>query len=247
MDMKIRAIIFDKDGTLLDFDAFWISVAVAAVSDILKAVNADASLADECLAAIGTDGKTAAPDGILCKGTYAQMTDAFCDVLKKTNSCIECDTLNTVVIKAFHDNISQGKVIPACNDITDVFKRLEKMGIKTAVVTTDDRYITEKCLDLLGIKDFFCRIYTDDGIHPTKPNPYYIKQFCSDEGLERGEILMVGDTLTDITFAENGGIKSMGVSKTDEGKQLLLSKANFVADDISQIFDVINSMETDTI
>ena len=65
--------------------------------------------------------------------------------------------------------------------------------------------------------------------------------------MERGEILMVGDTLTDITFAENGGIKSMGVSKTDEGKQLLLSKANFVADDISQIFDVINSMETDTI
>ena len=84
-------------------------------------------------------------------------------------------------------------------------------------------------------------------IHPTKPNPYYIKQFCSDEGLERGEILMVGDTLTDITFAENGGIKSMGVSKTDEGKQLLLSKENFVADDISQIFDVINSMEPDTI
>lgn len=245
--MKIRAIIFDKDGTLLDFDAFWISVADAAVSDILKAVNADESLADECLAAIGTDGKSASLDGILCKGTYGQMANAFYDVLKKANCSIERDTLNNVVIKAFRDNISHGKVVPACNDITDVFKRLEKMGIKTAVVTTDDRYVTEKCLDALGIKDFFCRIYTDDGIHPAKPNPYYINRFCTDEGLERSEILMVGDTLTDMNFAENGGIMSVGVSKTDEGKQLLLPKASFVTDDISHIFDVINSMEADTI
>ncbi len=245
--MKIRAIIFDKDGTLLDFDAFWMSVAAAAVSDMLKAVNADESLADECLAAIGTDGKSATLDGILCKGTYAQMANAFYDVLKKANCGIEHDTLNTVVIKAFHNNISHGKVIPACRDITEVFKRISRLGIKTAVVTTDDRYVTEKCLNALGIKDFFCRIYTDDGIHPTKPNPHYINQFCVDEGLERTEILMVGDTLTDMTFAENGGIKSMGVSKTDEGKRLLLPKASFVTDDISHIFDVINSMEADTI
>lgn len=244
--MKIRAIIFDKDGTLLDFDAFWISVAAAAVSDILKAVNADESLADKCLAAIGADRNSASPDGILCKGTYAQIANAFYDVMKKANCSIGRDALNSVVIKAFHDNISHGKVIPACKDITEVFKRLSRLGIKTAVVTTDDRYITDKCLDTLGIKDFFCRIYTDDGIHPTKPNPHYINQFCTDEGLERSEILMVGDTLTDMTFAENGGIRSVGVSKTDEGKLLLLPKASFVTDDISRIFDVINSMEVDT-
>lgn len=241
--MKIKGIIFDKDGTLLDFDAFWISVAVAAVSDILKAVNADESLANECLATIGTDGKSASLDGILCKGTYAQMANAFYDVLRKANCVIEPDTLYNVVIKAFHDNVAHGKVIPACNDITDVFKRLGKMGIKTAVVTTDDRYVTEKCLDLLGIKDFFCRIYTDDGIHPSKPNPYYINQFCREERIERSELIMVGDTLTDMSFAENGGIRAIGVAKTEEGRILLESKAYAVVDDISNIFNVINSIE----
>ena len=28
--MSVRAVIFDKDGTVLDFDAFWLPIAVKA-------------------------------------------------------------------------------------------------------------------------------------------------------------------------------------------------------------------------
>ena len=54
---------------------------------------------------------------------------------------------------------------------------------------------------------------------------------------------MVGDTLTDMNFAENGKIKAIGVAKSEEGRQLLKSKAYAVVNDISKILDVINSME----
>ena len=241
--MRIKAIIFDKDGTLLDFDAFWVSVAVGAVSEILETVNADGSLADKLLASVGANRKSASLNGLLCKGTYARISDAFYSALKSAGCDIELDGFESVVVDAFHNNFSNGKIMPTCENLKEVIEKLVNMGIKTAVVTTDDRYVTEKCLDELGIKELFSRIYTDDGNSPSKPDPYYINRFCSDEGLSPDEILMVGDTMTDMKFAENGGVKAVGVTKCEEGRRLLKFKAYTVIDDISKIFDVMSSME----
>lgn len=241
--MKIKAIIFDKDGTLLDFDAFWISVAIGAVSDILKTVGANEALTDDMLASVGADRETASLDGLLCKGTYEQISKAFYDVLTKSEYSIGYGSFYDLVVEAFHNNIPKGRVIPTCDNIKAVFENLQSMKIKTAVVTTDDKYVTEKCLEELGIKEFFNRIYTDDGVNPSKPNPYYITKFCEDEGINPNELLMVGDTLTDMNFAENGKIKAIGVAKSEEGRQLLKSKAYAVVNDISKILYVINSME----
>lgn len=34
--MKKDIIVFDKDGTLMDFDSFWIALSVSAITDVLK-------------------------------------------------------------------------------------------------------------------------------------------------------------------------------------------------------------------
>ena len=51
--MKADAIIFDKDGTLLDFDAFWISVTVKALGDVFQALSMDDSHLPEIMEALG--------------------------------------------------------------------------------------------------------------------------------------------------------------------------------------------------
>ena len=43
----IRMVIFDKDGTLMDFDAFWVTVSRAAVPDILQSLALDQALAEQ--------------------------------------------------------------------------------------------------------------------------------------------------------------------------------------------------------
>ena len=67
--MKTRAIIFDKDGTLLDFDSFWLTISYKAIGDILKAVQTELDLTEEILLALGVKDKVTDINGILCKGT----------------------------------------------------------------------------------------------------------------------------------------------------------------------------------
>ena len=51
--MNIKGMIFDKDGTLMDFASFWIPVAENAVKNILEMVGGDFSLSDKMLSSIG--------------------------------------------------------------------------------------------------------------------------------------------------------------------------------------------------
>ena len=69
----IRMVIFDKDGTLMDFDAFWVTVSRAAVPDILQSLALDQALAEQLLAAMGVHDGTTDVRGVLSWGTYSQM------------------------------------------------------------------------------------------------------------------------------------------------------------------------------
>lgn len=234
--MKIKGIIFDKDGTLMDFAAFWIPVAENAVQYILDIVGADNSLAGEMLNSIGSyEGIR----GVLCSGTYEQIADKFYGILSEHNIEIDKQELNTITYQAFHNSIECGEIIPTCDNIKEVFSNLKESGRIIALVTTDDEYITQKCLEMLEIYSFFDVIYSDDGIHPSKPNPYYISRLCEEKGLSTDELIMVGDTMTDMKFAENGGIMSIGVAKKEKDREVIMKSADYVIDDISKLNSIL--------
>ncbi len=237
--MKTKAIIFDKDGTLLDFDSFWLTISYKAIGDILAAVKIELDLTEEILSALGVKNKVTDINGVLCKGTYAQMGQAIYRGLKKYGCDITEEEAIRLTVEAYHHNSEAGIVKPVCKDIFGVLSRLKGHGIKLAVVTTDDAFVTKKCLEALGIDALFDAVYTDDGKYPAKPDAYCINDFCEKEGFSKSEVIMVGDTLTDVRFARNGGIKVIGVAKSDDNRRILEQEADVVIPDISYIFEVI--------
>jgi len=235
--MKGDLIVFDKDGTLIDFDAFWVNISVHAIGDVLKKLGFEAPM-DEILQSFGVKNGVTDIDGILCKGTYQQMGNALYETLKKHGCNLSADEVTALMIQAYNENANMGEVKPTCKDIRFVLERLKKSGCRLAVVTTDNSEITRKCLNDLGIIDLFDSIFTDDGKTPVKPDPTCIKEYCRLNFLNPEDVIVVGDTMTDIKFARGIGATSVCVGSNEDNRQKLAPYADYVINDISEIFTV---------
>lgn len=237
--MKTEAIIFDKDGTLLDFDAFWISVSRDAVADVLNACGCTGISVDEILELLGVNDGVTSIEGVLCKGTYAQMGQIVCAYLDKHGYKTQPDAMVRLITDMYVKNVDAGEIVPTCPDLPQMMTRLKEKGLKLAVVTTDNREITLKCLTALGIAELMDIIYTDDGQMPTKPNSACLEDFCCRFGLRKENVVMVGDTLTDVAFANNAGISMIGVGKKAENREILRRYIDTVVPDISYLEAII--------
>jgi phosphoglycolate phosphatase-like HAD superfamily hydrolase len=236
--MKYQAIIFDKDGTVLDFNSFWISVSKGVVNSLIKKFNVN-TLNEVFLNAIGVFGDSTDPNGVLCKGTYEEIAEIFYNILIKNGAQTTFEEVNEFTLLSFNDNADKGEIKGTCENIDKVFCKLKSLNVKIALITTDNYYITEKCLKGLKIFEYFDYIYTDDGLVTPKPSPDAGINLMEKTGIFKDKILMVGDTLTDATFAKNVGFDYIGVAKTKENKDLLTPFAKTVLDDVSYLYDVL--------
>lgn len=238
--MKADAIIFDKDGTLLDFDAFWVTVSIKAIEDVLTRFEQKDVPVCEILEAFGVHDGTTDMNSVLCKGTYEQLGHILYGILQQHGCDRPCDQVTEALVEAYNRNADAGDVRPTCPHLVQVLQQLKEQNKKLAVVTTDNLPITRQCLEKLGILDFFDRIYTDDGHTPTKPDPYCVFDFCEFAHVDKERVVMVGDTMTDMRFAKNAGIAVIGIAKSEQSKQILAPHADAVIEDPSRIFDVLH-------
>lgn len=241
--MAVNTVIFDKDGTLMDFDAFWISVTENALKEVFEKFDYTYNENDfiEILSRLGViDGETDI-DGILCKGTYEEIAEIVYEHLQN-NGCDESfDEVKQTVFNAYNNNSASGEIKPTCDNIREVLVKLKNSGKSLCVITTDNKQITELCLEKLNIFELFDYIYTDDGVIAPKPNPECIDKYCRETGVLRSEIVMVGDTMTDVKFAKNAGISVICVGN-ENNRQKLADAADAVIPNISYIFEVLEDL-----
>ena len=233
--MKAEAIIFDKDGTLIDFDAFWVSVSVKAIEDVLGQTGMQEVPVTAILEAFGVRDGVTDINGVLCKGTYEEMGHIVHGILEAHGCTLTRDEVVKIVLNAYNQNADAGDVKPTCPELAEVLTGLKAQGIKLAVVTTDNMAITRKCLDKLGITHLFDHIYTDDGDAPTKPDPACAYDFCRRVGVEKDRVVMVGDTMTDMRFAKNAGIFSVGLARNEQNYAVLAPHAGAVISAMTQL------------
>jgi phosphoglycolate phosphatase len=204
-DKRIRAVLFDKDGTLLDFDSTWRPVADRLMEETVRMLGLDGGGIASVRDALGIREKGFTPDSVFVQGTAGEILSAALGVLRLDparaaevgNRLKDC-YMQSVCEGSFHSSMATG--------VPQLVSRLRAGGYRVGIATSDLAEATMHFLDSSGLQGLIDYVGCDDGVTPPKPAAAMAERMCGMLGLEPREVAMVGDSLTDMEFARNAGL-----------------------------------------
>jgi phosphoglycolate phosphatase len=129
-----------------------------------------------------------------------------------------------------------------CCDNTRVYeggesllRRLKESGAKLAVVTMKFKAATLKILDAHGL-DMLDAVVTFDDVNKRKPDPESLFALCKKFGVDVADTLVIGDTVTDIRYAQAAGADCCAVEYGyGETEDLLALKPTYAVKSLLEI------------
>jgi phosphoglycolate phosphatase len=225
----IRGILFDKDGTLVDFQATWF-----AIGDLLalQAAGGDRRKANALLEVAGYDfaNHCFKADSVFAAGTNADIVALwYPDVaaVERIKMTIGFDRFTA------EQGAAQSVPLPGSRD---AIAALHAAGFRLGVATNDSTGGAEKTLLALGVAQMFDAAYGYDGVANPKPAPDAVYAFCDLTGLKPSQIAMVGDNRHDLQMARAGGVGlAVGVLSGTGTRESLAQLADVVLDSVADL------------
>lgn len=231
--MEIQGILFDKDGTLLEFDRTWRPVVNRIIGEILLEYQLPETIRNTLGEAIGLYPDRIDPQGSLSCGTNRDVAE---DLLKILGNQVSKEDFVTWSTKAFDRMAAELPVYPVAGAL-ELMENLRKEGIRIGLSTADSVENATFFLQKTGLYPYFDFIGADDGVVNPKPAVDYMLNFCSRYGFSPKNVAVVGDTLTDMTLGKNSGTGlRIGVLSGTGTRELLAPHADLVTDGIGNLW-----------
>jgi len=229
----IDLVIFDKDGTIIEFGSMWSGWAVAIADALLVAVGR--SVDGPLFEMLGYDAATGVvrPGGGLAATPMARLRERTHEVLVREG--ISDEDAERVLAATWHAPDPVGLARPLA-DLPALFARLRGSGRWVAIATSDDREPTERTLAAFGLTGSIDAIAcADDGI-PVKPAPDMVLSLCADTGVAPARTAVVGDSAADLLMARAAGAGlAIGVLTGVGGRADLAPHADHLIDSIDEL------------
>jgi len=196
----IKAVVFDKDGTLVDVHDTWGPAMALTLIDLVEDLDARANAA----AAIGVDLETheLAPDSAIIASSNDQIIDLLVPALGVDP---------VAFLPVFEERLyaHAGVSVKPLPDVAEVLDAVEAMGFWIGLATNDGESSARQQLDGLGWLDRFRSVVGYDSGFGAKPGPGMLLASAERAGVEPHELLLVGDTDTDLRTAAAAGCPSV--------------------------------------
>lgn len=219
----IAGIIFDKDGTLFDFNATW---GAWSRSLIASEVGNDPARMIAMADLLGYDLQAGVfrPGSLVIAETVEAVADAMLTLLPDV---AKPDLLARMQEASQH--VPQVEPVP----LAPVLDRLRAMGLTLGVATNDAEGPAR--MNLHHVADRFAFIAGYDSGYGGKPAPGQLIGFCAATGLAPEACVMVGDSLHDLEAGRAAGMRCVGVLTGPAPRAELAPFADVVLDTIAQL------------
>ena len=212
-----KAVVFDLDGTLL----YTIPDIAAALNTALEANGFPAREVDNYRHYVGSGIRNA-----IRRATRLDLEEDKLEAIHRVyqsiypNHCTEATTLFPGIHEALRTLRDRGVTLGVLSNKTEA---------------TGQRIVSHYFPDIP-----FAFIWGNNGVRPLKPDPAGAEEFLALLGLDRSEVVYVGDSDVDIRFAAAAGIPSVGAVWGFRGREELVSAgAKLLADTPSDLPNVI--------
>ena len=210
----IKAVVFDKDGTLLDFEATWNETIGVAFDQIT-----DADARETSAAMFGYD---------LASRRVLPQSPFISESNEVTMSRI-ADVIDTASFERTINEVSRLNIV-ANPGVTVTLEALVANGVKLAIATNDSEALAREHVSTLGWTQFFTSITGYDSGHGAKPDPGMVLAAVQECEATRGSYLMVGDSVHDILAGNGAGAMTVAVGSHPETANLADHRIRKMAD-----------------
>jgi len=196
--MAIKGILFDKDGTLLDYVATWMPLNHKAA---LAAAGGDQGLAARLLAASGYDAATdrVLSGSALAASTNREIAAGWAEHLPGR----EVAEL-TRLLEGIFTQGGRHSATPVA-ELAPLLGRLKARGLSLGVATSDSEAGAHATLAHFGVVELLDFLAGYDSGFTPKPSPDLVAGFCTATGLVAAEVCVVGDNLHDLEMGRAAG------------------------------------------
>ena len=221
----IKALLFDKDGTLFDFRATWDGWAFRVMThladgrdDVMQALARDARF--------DLETQSFLPDSPIIAGTHAEATA----ILARNLPDWDIDDLS----RYLDEQVAVATLAPAV-PLSDLLRRFQTMSLLTGVMTNDSEENARAHLGAVNVTEMFDMIIGYDSGYGAKPDPDPLLAFAQRMGCAPEQVAMVGDSRHDLIAAQAAGMVGVGVLTGTAGHDDLADLAEIVLPDIGHI------------
>lgn len=225
-------ILFDKDGTLFDFEATWSGWAY----DMLGVLaQGDPDLAGVLGQAVGYDysARRFRPGSVIIAGTPVEIAAAFAAHLPARTA--------SDILRQLDDSASLAHQQPTV-PLAPLLDGLRGQGLALGIATNDSEVPTRAHLQGAGILEQFEFIAGSDSGYGGKPAPGQLLAFASQLALDPARCVMVGDSAHDLSAGRAAGMACVAVLTGPSRADDLAPLADVVLPDIGHLPDWLDGV-----
>jgi phosphoglycolate phosphatase len=223
--MRIRGVLFDKDGTLISFEKTWGPAFGAVIAALAKGDAAKLAAQAEALH-FSYEELSFLPSSPIIAGSTGHYGPVWAAALGRSDFAelkAEIDALTAV---------ESLKSLTPIGEPVRVIAELKQMGLIIGVATNDSEASARRQIAALGLLEHIDFIVGYDSGHGAKPEPGMIHAFAERLGIAVDEVAMVGDTLHDLDAARAAGAVAIAVLSGPAERDALAPRADYVLEDI---------------